>query len=364
MDASVEIGTGHVMRCLTLAQELKNNNTEVIFICRDLQGNLAELIRKKGFNCALLSKPSGDIGCQKDGPKHEKWLGVSWKQDANDSLHVIENSSSGDWLVVDHYGLDARWHKEIRKKIKRVLVIDDLADRALDCDLMLDQNFYLNSEVRYENLISQDCSLLLGPRYAMLRDEFISQSDEVVNLDEMNIKRILVFMGGADYTNETEKTILALDGVTDIGFEVDVVVSSVNPLADKIKELCSLRANYTYHKDITYMSELMKRADLAIGAGGATVIERCYLGVPSLVTLVAENQKETTLAYEEVGVLKCLGWYEYVTCLDISNAVVETLCNSKVLKSMRENSAKIVDIDSFLGVKFVASKMLNKYEKL
>jgi UDP-2,4-diacetamido-2,4,6-trideoxy-beta-L-altropyranose hydrolase len=175
-DASVQIGTGHVMRCLTLADELRGRGAEVIFVCREFDGNLCGYIEEKGYIVHRL--PVSDATEQGDqnieiGLKHTAWLGADCQTDVEQVEEIIKDlESPPDWLVVDHYALDERWEECLRSYCKKIMVIDDLADRPHNCDLLLDQNFYENLESRYDGLVPPQCKKFLGPKYALLRPEF------------------------------------------------------------------------------------------------------------------------------------------------------------------------------------------------
>jgi len=171
-DASLTIGSGHVMRCLTLAEALRTRGAQCFFVCREHPGNLLELIRKRGFEaCALHLNTSCAAAATVDAERptaHAAWLGAHWRTDAAQTLAAC-GGSDVDWLIVDHYALDARWEAELRPACRKLMVIDDLADRNHDCDLLLDQNLVAESDARYQQRVPPGCTLLLGPRYALLQ---------------------------------------------------------------------------------------------------------------------------------------------------------------------------------------------------
>lgn len=270
-DASVKIGSGHVMRCLTVAKKLRDESCQVKFWMEPLEGNLIEFVAQQDFE-------------------------------------NIELAEEADLYIIDHYELGVEWEKFIRCYTKKIAVIDDLA-RAHDCDLVLDQNIVPTYETRYEGKVPAHCVKLLGPRYLMMRDEFIEVRQHLQQRSE-KIKRLLVFMGGSDPTNETMQILKALE--ESCFFHVDIVVGNGNPFKYQIQEICQARG-YHYHCQIDYMARLMQQADFAIGAGGATMWERCYVGLPSSATIVADNQRETTEYAANLGVVKNLGWHEQVT---------------------------------------------------
>ena len=171
-DASLAIGTGHVMRCLTLADALRERGARSHFICRTHDGHLIEHIRAHGHQVsALPATASTSMTSNTDNSTaHAHWLGVDWASDALDTLTVLQGLRT-DWLVVDHYALDARWEKKLRHGCQRLLVIDDLADRPHDCELLLDQNLgRLASD--YDRSVPVSCTVLAGPQHALLRPEF------------------------------------------------------------------------------------------------------------------------------------------------------------------------------------------------
>lgn len=270
-DASIEIGSGHVMRCLTVAKKLRAEGCHVKFWMKPLEGNLIDFVARESFG-------------------------------------NIQKAEYADLYIVDHYDLGIEWERNIRLFTQKLAVIDDLA-REHDCDLLLDQNVLPDYEKRYDRKVPAHCVKLLGPKYLMMRDEFIEARDSLRECSG-EIKRLLVFMGGSDPTNETMKVLQALQN---FNFEhVDIVVGNSNPMKDKIREICFKRG-YVYHCQIYYMAKLMQQADFAIGAGGATTWERCYVGLPSSATIVADNQRETTTFAASLGVVKNVGWHEQVT---------------------------------------------------
>jgi UDP-2,4-diacetamido-2,4,6-trideoxy-beta-L-altropyranose hydrolase len=296
VDASTEIGTGHVMRCLTLADALRERGDETLFICRAHTGNQCGVIEQRGYPVHRLAatdpvKRNG-LGEAQSSPAHSAWLGVDWNIDAQESLAVLaRNGGRADWLIVDHYALDDRWETALRHAAERIMVIDDIADRRHDCDLLMDQNLHENAAHRYEDLVPDGCRQLLGPRYALLRPEFRAARSRLRHRHG-GVRRILVFFGGIDGTDQTSKALTAIESLKRDDIAVDVVVGSQNPNRDQVGEHCRRMKNVHFHCDIDNMSALMSEADVSIGAGGGTVWERCALKLPSLAWPVAENQTE------------------------------------------------------------------------
>lgn len=298
VDASSQIGTGHFMRCLTLADGLKQRGAHIRFISRHLPEYLRDMLAAKGHEFALIESAQNDAPM--DELAHAHWLGVSQAQDAMDSIRVL-SGGPWDWLIVDHYALDARWESALRQTAKNILVIDDIADRQHDCDVLLDQNFYVDMDIRYTGKIPAYCQLLLGPHYALLRDEF-KRLHKQIKPRSGPVKRMLVFFGGVDADNYTGRAIDALSGIDISGFHVDVVIGAQHPCRVQIEAECAQRG-FSCHVQTSRMAELMAAADLAIGAGGIATWERCCLGLPTFAICVANNQQEQIAGAASEGLL-------------------------------------------------------------
>ena len=295
VDASLQIGTGHVMRCLTLANkfteanELKGKGSTITFICRHVTESLKQLISENGHTLVLLPNHEVTVISESNPLAHAKWLGVTQAEDAKASMLAI-GVSNCDWLIVDHYALDIRWESVLRQSVKKVLVIDDIADREHDCDVLLDQNFYVDMQSRYVDKVPNHCQLLLGPRYALLRPEFLTARQQA-KVRSGVVKRILVFFGGVDADNYTGMTLTALQNLALNGIAVDVVTGAQHPSRDEVLSICKAN-DFVCHIQTQHMAELMLQADLSIGAGGSTTWERCCLGLPTIAISTADNQTD------------------------------------------------------------------------
>lgn len=310
-DASTSIGSGHVMRCLTLAHRLKKEkNAKVVFAMRVLPGNLIGVVEKQGFE--VLQLPPANQKYSLSG--YGLWLTVPIDVDAQQIIEVLQHyfqehsCDAVDRLIVDSYALDEQWELMLRPYCREIMVIDDLANRRHDCDILLDQNFYLNKDVRYAGLVPEHCKMLLGPEHALLREEFYEAKKHLRKRDG-NIENILVFYGGSDLTNETEKAIEALVQLHDEGynFTVDVITGVSNSRRGKIEKICSKYHFLHYYCQVSNMAEFMNKADLMLGAGGSTTWERLYMELPALVTAVAENQIQGCEDCSQVGIIEYLG---------------------------------------------------------
>jgi UDP-2,4-diacetamido-2,4,6-trideoxy-beta-L-altropyranose hydrolase len=361
-DASLRIGTGHVMRCLTLAKALRERGAGCKFVCRDLEGNLIEKIRQEGFECVALAKPP-EINEMYDADAsvlaHADRFTASCRNDSLEVINVLGNERV-DWLVVDHYSLDKRWEEALRWYAQKIMVIDDLAERSHDCDLLLDQNLVANFEKRYQNLLPEHCATLLGPQYALQQPEYAELRTRTPPRTGP-VKRVLIFFGGADQQNLTGRVVCAFFTLKRNDIVLDVVLSSHSPHKAGIQEQVRQHANIFVHDALPTLAPLMLQADLAIGAGGATSWERCCLGLPSLVITLAENQKAIAAELHQRGLVRWLGHYDTVTEEVLVEAIQAAIDN----KELENWSRACMTITDGGGVDRVASVlMLNSKEKI
>jgi len=337
VDSSREIGTGHTMRCLSLAIGLKEKCAEITFLSRDATGILVDLVRKQGFEVLVLPPGSGKKFHYEVA--HSRWLGVSQKIDARESIAAA--GSDWDLVVVDHYGISSTWENEIRTHTKKILVIDDIADREHNCDFLVDQNLYNNATSRYDGKISSGAKLLLGPKFALLRHEFRLARNKLSRKN--GLKKILVFYGGADPANETQK---ALDGLLALkkgAIGVTVVCGPSNPHLGGLEKFCAKHSGFHLLHSVSNMAELMMDADLSLGGGGTTTWERCALGLPAIVTIMAENQREMAMAAEGAGVQIVAGDTSRVSSEMLGGLVAKFSENPELLAAMTKSALCLVD---------------------
>lgn len=302
-DASIRIGSGHVMRCLTLADSLRARGHESRFLARPHEGHLAEHIRARGHAVLLLPVDGAEHDeADPDGPPHADWLGGPWTEDATASLAALRDAPP-DWLVVDHYALDARWEALVAPACGRMLVIDDLADRPHACDLLLDQNLGRRA-ADYAALLPAGCETLIGQQFALLRPEFRAlRAASLARREAPLLRNLLVSMGGID---KDDATSAVLDGIEAAGLPDGVTVTVISgrdsPWLDKVRRRAAdMRLPTTVLVDVRNMAERMLQADLAIGGAGGTAWERCCLGLPSIVVVLADNQRPGAEALARAG---------------------------------------------------------------
>lgn len=341
VDASLKAGLGHVMRCLTLARELREHGATVSFISRDHPGNLCGLIEERGFSVSRLPVPAANMEFD-DAPVHAAWLGASWQEDARQTLAVLDTTAEKfDWLVVDHYAIDYRWETAVASSVTRMMVIDDLADRQHACALLLDQNLVADFDTRYLGKIPATCTLLLGPKYALLQPDYAELHEASVT-PAGPIRRIFVFFGGADERNLTGRSLSAFLALGKSDIEVDVVISAGSPHASAIRRQIQGCANVHLHSNLHSLAPLMRQADLAIGAGGTTSWERLCLGLPALVVTLADNQRPIAAELNRRRLIRWLGHQDDVTEADFSQALRE-LHAQPSLQSEFSSGTQVVD---------------------
>jgi UDP-2,4-diacetamido-2,4,6-trideoxy-beta-L-altropyranose hydrolase len=312
VDASLQIGTGHIMRCLTLANALKVKGARCQFICRDHPGHLIDLIQQRGFEAVALrgselSTSAAGSGENKAGCVHASWLGADWHADASQTRAALQGIPT-DWLVVDHYAIDARWESELKPQYNRLMAIDDLADRQHICDVLVDQNLLERKDERYRGKIPERCTCLTGPEYALVRPEFAAlRPVSLARRKIPHLDRLLIFMGGSDPGNETCKVIAGVKQSKKSWKHIDVVVGEAFPAFGALNDSLATFPSATLHIQTPDMAKLMAAADLAMTAGGSVTWEKCTVGLPSLVVILAENQRPIATAMHERGAQRTLG---------------------------------------------------------
>lgn len=342
-DASVQIGTGHVMRCLTLADALRTQGAECIFICRPHTGHLLDLIAQRDHKAMALPNLPADATTRASGNTgYAHWLGTDWDTDAADTRQLLGNSHV-DWLVVDHYALDRRWEQTLRPNCQRLMVIDDLADRPHDCDLLLDQNLGRIAE-DYSGLTADNATRLIGPQYALLRPEFSQlRTKSLARRIKPQFKSLLITMGGVDKDNATGQVLDALKACSlPEKIEISVVMG---PHAPWLKHVHAQAIRMPWSTQViagvSNMAGLMEKSDLAIGATGGTAWERCCLGLPSFTLVLADNQRPIAIALQKYGASLTMNNAEEITNI-LQDASTESIINS-LLSDLSQAAQQVTD---------------------
>ena len=363
VDASLHIGTGHVMRCLTLADALSAQGASCQFICRAHEGHLIDLIKHKGYAAhALPALPADDCGQQATSTTnqlaHSHWLGASQTQDAAACAPILA-AQPPDWLIVDHYALDTHWEQALAPYYRKLMVIDDLADRHHACHLLLDQTFG-RSAADYRPLVPPQCQLLCGATYALLRPEFAALRPYSLQrrAEQPELRQLLITMGGVDKDNATSQVLQALRHCPlPPGCTITVVMGSTAPHLETVR----LQAQHMPWPTrvlvgVENMAQLMADSDLAIGAAGATAWERCCLGLPSIMMVLAENQKYAAYLLERSHAARSIPGNAHLEKL-FSTALHELLANDAGLMQLCNAASRITDGQ---GCARVAKQLIEK----
>ncbi|WP_282128588.1 UDP-2,4-diacetamido-2,4,6-trideoxy-beta-L-altropyranose hydrolase [Roseobacter litoralis] len=355
VDASIVIGTGHASRCLALANILKLRGCRCSFICRDLPGNSIESIRASGFEVDVLPSPVKPP--PGSGRTYDQWAEVRWQQDANETKGVLAEREP-NWLVLDHYAFDKKWERAVRTGVTSLMVIDDLADREHDADILLDSNLGRQCE-HYAALVPDGCQILVGPKFGLLRSQFAQlRAATIANRLNRRAQNILISMGGIDLGNATSRILRVMADFHRHGIERCIVVMGEN--APALEEVRALATVMPFHCDVLVnvkdMGRLMSDADVAIGAVGITNWERCSLGLPSMLLTIADNQIPSARAMADLGAAIYLGDISCPSWMANLPGALKTLSATEVLTNLSAKSAAICDGDGAFRVANAISK--------
>jgi len=336
---------------LSLAKELRKNGARCIFICKELEGNIMNEILKSDFELKIIkikeeNKLNQDI---KDHLFHSSWLGGNQADDAAETINLIRDLHI-DWIIIDHYGIDHTWQMMVRPHSNKIFVIDDIADRKHECDLLLDHNYFINHEERYQNLVEVATPKIFGTKYTLLQDQYYLFYGRVPPRSG-RIKNILIYFGGFDKQNLTGMVVNSLLDIFHNNVTLNVINS--NPPESLIKAT-SLNKNIKIYRNVPSLAPMMLKCDLAFGAGGVTGLERCFMGLPSFVITTAENQIEITKELNNAGLIKWLGHFDQINNNDLTHILKEKI----ELSDFVTWSTKCLNLFDGLGCKRVSDILL------
>ena len=321
-DADWKTGGGHVRRCLSLAEQLAAAGWKCSFACRKGVVETVPALAASGYDLLILEGP-----------------------EASEADGLLQRWPAGvDWLVVDHYRRDARFERACRSWADSILVIDDLADRPHDCDVLLDQSPGRTAD-DYRRLVPKETEVLVGPDFALMRSQFAKRRDEALARRRKGgeAARILVSVGAADAYGLTVAILRGL-AQADPKVAIDVVVGAAWPNLDAVRECAeALPHDVTIHQDVDDMAALMAAADLAIGCGGSTTWERCCLGLPTLVIMSASNQQAIAMDLDRLGAIKFIGAYCNVGPSMVASVASKILHDGSALQAMAKKAAAVCD---------------------
>ncbi|MEW7009866.1 UDP-2,4-diacetamido-2,4,6-trideoxy-beta-L-altropyranose hydrolase [Lentilitoribacter sp. EG35] len=302
-DASQTMGSGHIMRCLTLANALKEVNYKCEFACRQIPKELIKLIEDSSHNITILPEVNSDSSNEIANLVHSHWLECTQSLDAEHCIALSPKPRKWSMVIVDHYALDRQWERKIAPYCKRILAIDDLADRHHHCDFLLDQNLGRDPN-DYLNIVPLNCIKMVGPSYALLRPEFAEiRHTSLARHRSADLNNIIISIGGTDENNITFQILKQLLISPSLGnASITIIMGSQTSLIETIIAEAELsNREITVLTNVSNMAELIAASDLAIGAAGGTAWERCCLGVPSLIIVTAKNQIEGANALNQSG---------------------------------------------------------------
>lgn len=341
-DASAGIGSGHWIRCRSLARALQREGSEVRWCGRAPEGSFLQAFAQE-FSLMLLPSATD----HSNDPSHGYWLPISEAEDA----HLFQKAVNAqgewrpDWIVVDHYGLTSLWHQQMRNAWPevRIAVIDDLADRALDADLLIDHNTFAgNLATRYQHLLpnDRDVSLCLGPQFALI-DTFYAGFQGALPARQ-RLHRLLISLGGAGDEQLLEKILQVLAELPIKGLQIQLVQGGLARESLPIQALCD-QLKVQQHSSLPSMAPLMASADAAIGAGGTTTWERLCLGLPSITYALAANQEEYSQVLADRGLIEYLGRAEAFDADLLQQAVMRWHEDPEYLQRQSAEGMGLVD---------------------
>lgn len=320
-DASAAIGTGHVMRCIALAQAWRKRDGEVLFLHAEITPAVQARLESESLPSQVISATRGSA------------------DDAAQTL-LLASSHGAAWIVADGYCFDVAWQRQIRAAGRRLLLVDDYAHQdGYEADVVLNQNAFATEKLYPGRPASTQ--VLAGASFAMVRPEFEHFQSSVRTAPPV-AQRLLVTLGGGDPDNVTGRVIEALRSLP--GMDATVVVGGSNPHATALQESArDLAPRVRVVVNATNMPELMTSADFAFAASGSTVWELAYLGVPSLVAVVADNQRGIAEEIDRRGFAENLGWQAKLTAARIADAIRALAADQSRRKEMSVRGRAVID---------------------
>lgn len=343
VDGHFKIGHGHMVRCLELAKELKKFNFHAYFLCQNCDETMTKKIQSYGFPLHFLKGEASE----------DEWGSI-------ESI-LNEHKIHSKIMVVDHYELDERWHRRAKQFFSYLVVIDDMCDKEYFADIIINQNYLPNLKDKYKRLNSlKGAKHLVGPEYVLLKEQFSKINPKSRQRQFKKIKHLFISFGGSDPTGETVKVLQALKGLEELlkDVKIDVVIGSGFKNKEEVEKLGEGWANLECHYNPQNMAKLMNQGDLAIGSGGITTWERCYLGLPTIAITVSDNQIETTERLAENNFLFYVGHYNAVDEKVIQHKVTEVFNHLGSLKDISRKGQALVKGKGTQKVAKVIKKLL------
>jgi UDP-2,4-diacetamido-2,4,6-trideoxy-beta-L-altropyranose hydrolase len=339
VDASARIGLGHLQRCIALAQALRRAGAQVLFVARDLGVDCNGAVARAGF--ALRRLPRPEMPAVHDAqPAHAAWAEVDWLADAEQTV-AAGSAHAPDWVLVDHYAFDARWHEHIARALgARIAVVDDLADRPLAANLLIEHNLAADHRVKYAGRLGASARLLGGPRYALLGPAY---ADAARHEPRDDVHSIGIFMGGVDAARLCEAALEGCRAYAGFRGPIEIVATSAHPHLDALRTRVAGDAAATLSLDLPDLAAFFARHDLQIGAGGGAAWERCCIGAPTLALVAADNQRTVADGLRSAGAAAALPVDAAATPARIGAAVRDLLHDAPRRRQLGERARTLVD---------------------
>ncbi len=333
---------GHLMRCLSLADYLKQNGYKCHFLARNFNTKILNVVKRSQHSLHLLPKKKMVIiNINKSKFIYSDWLQVTQQVDFMESYKFIKKINPG-LVVVDHYGIDKTWHLLAKQRGLKLFVLDDLGDRQHYCDILLDTTPGRKKD-DYLGKINREAILLLGNNYCIIRDEFLKLRKLSLRRDRTRLSKLMVSMGGMDADNNTLKIMEKLKTL-DLDIKITFIMGNETKDHKKIIALSKqLNVKNMVLPYSTSISKLMLESDLAIGTPSVTALERCCMGLPSINITTSRNQKTIASNLEDIGAAIDLGRIEKLSSQKIVKTINNIYLNKKYLKSMSVESSKVCD---------------------
>ena len=348
VDFSSEIGSGHLMRCIRLSKSLKKNNKNIFFIIKqsDYISEIKSLLSKENLKLILLDN------------KNKKF---SYKSDAESTIKILKKKKIQK-LIVDNYKIDSKWEKKVKKYIKKLIVIDDLANRNHYCDIIIDQNYVKNYKTRYDKIINKDCIKLLGPKFC-INNQIKKKFNFNHKSKKLRVRRIFVFFSAVFIPRVYEMIVTLFSAKPFKHINIDFVIGNLEK-KNFLKLKKSVNKNINLMITNKNIENLMSRADLAIGSGGTNTWERISIGLPSIVFCIANNQKKICEFLSKKKIINYLGLFNTGSRLKLKKEIIKTQNNYKNIRINSEENKHLIDGFGLERINFFINKPLKEKIKL
>lgn len=338
LDVSAVIGTGHLMRCISLAQSLQDVGARCHFVLRQLGLDMTGRIQASGFEVHELPPPDRVPTLN----SHADWAGVDEIRDAAETAAVLA-SIQLDWIVVDHYSFSADWHSRVREATgARIVAIDDLGDRPMAVDVLVDHNYHPDHQAKYHGRLEVGATLLTGPTYALLSPSYADAPRYAFHAE---VRSLGIFVGGTDPSGASAQ-VLKICRRSGFAGPIEIVSTSVNPNLSELRATCALTPDTFLTLDEPDLAHFFARHDLQIGAGGGATWERCCIGVPTIGLVLAANHMAVVPELDKLGVLRAARLDSYGEPADLpelAQVLAALLADADARRSLGERATLMVD---------------------